>query len=80
MKLIGFVGFGSMGGMLVKGFIKSGHVDREQIVVTRKDTSRLDEIRDAWPGISIAQNAAEVARKAKHIFICVKPLEFRNIF
>jgi pyrroline-5-carboxylate reductase len=55
MNNLGFIGFGSMGSMLIKGFIKSGQVRQEQIIVTRKDKGRLDEIKNTWPKISITQ-------------------------
>ncbi len=79
MNKIGFIGYGSMGSMLVKGFIESGHVRQEQIIVTRKGKGRLDEIKKTWPEISIAQDAADVAKNADCIFICVKPLEYMNV-
>lgn len=79
MNKIGFIGFGSMGSMLIKGLIKSGQVRQEQIIVTRKDKSRLDEIKNTWPEISITQEIMEVIKKAEYIFICVKPLEYKNI-
>jgi pyrroline-5-carboxylate reductase len=74
MNKIGFIGFGSTGSMLIKAFIEYRQVRQEQIVVTRKDKSRLDEIKKTWPEISIAQDAVEVVRNAEYIFICVKPL------
>ncbi len=62
MDNMGFIGFGSMGSMLVKGFIKSGLASQTQIVVTRKEKSRLAEIKDVWPGIGIAQEVTEVVK------------------
>lgn len=79
MKNLGFIGFGSMAGMFVNGFIKSGRIKQANIIVTRKDKSRLDEIKSLWPDIGIAQDPAEVARKAERIFICVKPLDYKDV-
>lgn len=79
MDRIGFIGYGSMGSMLVKGLIGSGQVRQEQIIVTRKDKSRLDEIKKTWPEINVARNAADTAKDADYIFICVKPLEYLDI-
>ena len=79
MNKIGFIGYGSMGSMLVKSLINSGLVDQKQIIVTRKDKSRLDEIKLIWPGIRTVDSVAEVARLANYIFICVKPLECKDI-
>jgi len=79
LNKIGFIGYGSMGSMLIRGFIETGQVRQEQIVVTRKDKSRLVEIKETWPEICIAQDAVEVIKNAECIFICVKPLEYTNI-
>lgn len=79
LNKIGFIGYGSMGSMLIRGFIESGRVKQEHIVVTRKDKSRFDEIKKTWPEISIAQDVVEVVKNAECIFICVKPLEYMNI-
>lgn len=79
MNKIGFIGFGSMGSMLAKGLIESGSVKLQEIIITRKDKSRLGEIKAVWPEIGITQEAIEVVKKADYIFICVKPLEYKNI-
>jgi len=65
--------------MLVKGFINTGYVRQEQIIVTRKNKSRLDEIKSAWPNINTTEDVTEVVKKAKYIFLCVKPLEYENV-
>lgn len=76
MIKIGFIGYGSMGSMLVKGFIQSGHVKQEQMIVTRRDKSRLAEIKDSWAGINITESLAEVAKNGDIIFLCVKPKDY----
>jgi pyrroline-5-carboxylate reductase len=79
MDNMGFIGFGSMGSMLIKGVLKSGRLSPEQIIVTRKDKGRLAEIKDIWPNINIALEAVEVVKRAKYVFICVKPLEYKDV-
>ncbi|MCX8130576.1 MAG: NAD(P)-binding domain-containing protein [Clostridia bacterium] len=79
MYKIGFIGFGSMGSMLIKGFINSGQINQDGIIVTRKDKSRLGEIKDTWPNVEIAQEVIEVVKKAHCIFICAKPMEYKGI-
>jgi pyrroline-5-carboxylate reductase len=76
---IGFIGFGSMGSLLVKGFINSGLVHQEQIIVTREDKNRLNEIKNVWPDINTTWSNTEIVKAAKYIFICVKPLQYKNI-
>jgi pyrroline-5-carboxylate reductase len=79
MIRIGFIGYGSMGSMLVSGIIRSGLVNQEQLIITRKDKSKLQIIKDTWPGVNIAESALKIARTSDYIFICVKPLEYKSI-
>lgn len=79
MENLGFIGFGSMGSMLVKDFIESGAVGESQLLVTRKDVTRLNEISAVWPEIRVTADVAEVVKQSSYVFLCVKPLEFRNV-
>lgn len=75
----GFIGYGSMGRMLLQGFIDSGAIAPEEIIVSTRTKSKLREVRSMWPGVRIADGNSDVARQAKYIFICVKPLEVKNV-
>jgi pyrroline-5-carboxylate reductase len=79
MIQIGFIGYGSMGSMLLNGFISSGKINQNQIIVSTKTKSKLETIKAKFDQIHIAQSNMEVAQKAKYIFICVKPLEVKSI-
>ncbi len=79
MIKIGFIGYGSMGSMLMNAFIKSGRIRPDEIIVSTKTKSKLAEIKKRWENIHIAENNSEAARAAKYLFICVKPLEIKNI-
>jgi pyrroline-5-carboxylate reductase len=79
MIRVGFIGYGSMGSMVLQGFIKSGVLAPEEIIVSTRTKSKLIDIKKHWAGVTIADDNSEVARKAKYIFLCVKPLEAKNI-
>lgn len=79
MIKIGFIGYGSMGSMLLNGFISSGQIQQHEMIVSTKTKSKLEAIHTTFPHLHIAQNNMEVAKEAKYIFICVKPLEVNNI-
>lgn len=79
MLNIGFIGYGSMGSMLIKGFIKSGVIAPEEIVVSTRTKSKLDDIRRYWPEIIIAESNTAAAAAAKYIFVCVKPMEIKGV-
>ncbi len=75
----GFIGYGSMGSMLINKFIEYGALRPEEIIVSTRTRSKLDEVKRRWNGINIAESNSEAAQKAKYLFICVKPLEVKNI-
>lgn len=75
----GFIGYGSMGSMLIHGFISSKKIKAKEVIVSTRTISRLDELKSRWKEINIAESNSEVAEKAKYIFICVKPLEVKKI-
>lgn len=79
MYQLGFIGYGSMGSMLVRSFLNSGLISQEDMIVTRRDIIRLSEIKKEWPLIHTALDAKEVARNAKRIFLCVKPLDMKEL-
>lgn len=79
MITVGFIGYGSMGSMLAKGFLSSGKIRQEEMIISTKTKSKLVEIHDCFPKVQIAQDNVKVAKHANYIFVCVKPLEVQNI-
>jgi pyrroline-5-carboxylate reductase len=79
MYQVGFIGFGSMGSMLVKGLLQSKQVDQKNIIVTRKNIDRLQEIKELWPEINVSNDICEVARNSRYLFLCTKPFDIKNI-
>jgi len=75
----GFIGYGSMGSMLVKRLIQQSNVSQDSIMITRKNKERLAEIKNEWPEIHITQDLKELVINSKQIFICVKPSEFYEV-
>jgi pyrroline-5-carboxylate reductase len=69
---VGFIGYGSMGSMLVNSFISSGALTPGEIIVSTRTKSKLDLLKNQWGDIVIAGDNTEAARQAKYIFVCVK--------
>jgi pyrroline-5-carboxylate reductase len=76
---VGFIGYGSMGSMLLNGFLTSGRLKPEEIILSTRTKSKLDTVKAAWNGIHTAKDNVEAVQKAKCIFICVKPLEVKGV-
>lgn len=74
---IGFIGAGNMGGAIIRGFIKSGKVEPQNIIVNRKNKSALNDMASSL-GINAAETASD-ACKCKVLFLAVKPIMFKSI-
>lgn len=79
MIRIGFIGYGSMGSMMLQGFIKSGVIAPNEIIVSTRTKSKLVAIKNNFIGVNIAQDNIEVAQKAQYLFVCVEPIEVQNV-
>lgn len=79
MKNFGFIGFGSMAKMLINGLIKYSKVSPSAIFVTRKDKSRLNEIKETFNEVCILETCSDIAKSVDVIFICVKPMEIKSV-
>ena len=79
MDRVGVIGYGHMGSMLVNGFLASGALGVDEIVVTSKSRESRDACAAAWPGIGIAGTNAELARRCRLIILAVRPQEMREV-
>lgn len=79
MDKIGFIGYGSMGRMLVKCLINSGGIRQDSIVITRKNKEKLSEITKDWPDINVALDPVQITKSCHFIFLCMKPAEFYEV-
>lgn len=75
---IGFIGTGNMGEALIKGFISSGFVCKEDIIAFDNDYGRLSAIKDAF-GLTVAKDAGSVVDGSDVIILAVKPDIVENV-
>lgn len=79
MHKVGFIGYGSMGRMLLNQFIESGALMPEEIIIFSRTAGKLEELSEKYKEICIARSNQEVATQAKLVFICTKPLDVINV-
>jgi len=79
MIKVGFIGYGSMGSMLIGSLIGSGRILPEEMIVSTRTKSKLQDIKNLWDSINVTEDNCEVARRAKYVFICVKPLQVKDV-
>ncbi|MNN26505.1 Pyrroline-5-carboxylate reductase [compost metagenome] len=75
---VGFIGTGSMGGLLIDAFLSSGALEPCDVLASNRSPNRLLQLQERHPGISIGSNK-ETAVGSDILFICVKPLEFKTL-
>ncbi len=67
----GFVGIGSMGGMLVRAFLRSRALAPENVWVANRSEGKLKALAAEFPGIHVASNR-KLAANCDLIFLCLK--------
>ncbi|MEW9667324.1 late competence protein ComER [Ammoniphilus sp. 3BR4] len=76
---VGFIGTGSMGSILLESFIASGALHPNQIVASNRTREKALRLTREYSGLTAAANNIQVVRESDVVFICVKPLEFKNV-
>lgn len=78
-KKIGFIGFGSMGSMILNGFLDSGSINVSEVVVSNRTLSKLKELEEKYPEIEISEKNTNLAEKCNPIFLFVNTGEVKNV-
>jgi len=76
---LGVIGYGSMGSMLLNGFLSRGVLTEDQIIVSTRTRSKLQAIKNRLPGITIADNNVAVAQQSKIVLLAVKPKDIKPV-
>ena len=72
---IGIIGTGNMGTMLAESFLLTKGVSEENLFITNRTIEKALSIQKAFPNIHVLPSPEEVVKKAKLVFICIKPLD-----
>ncbi|UQZ32995.1 late competence protein ComER [Paenibacillus sp. PK3_47] len=76
---VGFIGTGSMGGLLIEAFLSSGALEPQQVLASNRSQGRLLRLQQRHPGIILCESNKETAAGSDIVFLCVKPLEFKTL-
>jgi pyrroline-5-carboxylate reductase len=79
MKKNGFIGYGSMGSMLINGFLKSGVLASEETVISNRTMTKIENLAQEWKGITLTTDNRKVARESDLLFVCVRPLDVLHV-
>lgn len=70
---IAFIGTGNMGSAIVKGLVKSGTCNPEDIICTAKTEATLEKLRQYNGKLCVSNDNKEAASKSDIIVLAVKP-------
>lgn len=76
---VGFIGTGSMGGVLVQALMKSAALMPEQVAIHNRTAAKAERLAGRYPGMRVAYTAGDAALNRDVLFICVKPLEYKTV-
>lgn len=76
--MLGFIGCGNMAQAMLKGILKKGHYQKDQVIVSRRSEKALKEISDDL-GVQTTTDNKEVAARADILILAVKPYQFDSV-
>lgn len=79
MKRIGFIGYGSMGSVILNGFLDSGILKPFKVTVSTRTRSKLSEFEKNYPEIEIADDNVQTAQNSDIIFIFTGTSEVKKV-
>jgi pyrroline-5-carboxylate reductase len=79
MGRIGFIGYGHMGSVLIKGFLKSRAIEPSRLILSTRTKGKLEALRDMYPEILIAEDNRAVAKAVDLLFLCVGTLQVKSV-
>ena len=76
--MLGFIGCGNMAQAMLKGILAKGLYDGSQVIVSRRNSLALEQIRTEL-SVETTTDNREVAKKADILFLAVKPFQFDQV-
>ena len=77
MNKIGFIGTGNMGTAIIKGIANSSLSKEIALFATDIDKTKLNSLKEF--GTAPLENAQEICKNCKYIFLAVKPQMFDEL-
>ena len=71
----GFIGYGSMGSMIVQGLLDKACLQPCNVLVSTRHPASLTPLIDKYPFVKVAKNNRALVRECNRVFLCTKPLD-----
>lgn len=75
---LGFIGFGNMAEAIMGGVIANDFVKAEDIIVSRRDVSKLEAAKEQY-GVAITKDNCQVVNESDVVLLCVKPQMLQGV-
>src|SRR4030042_4483232 len=79
MDKLGFIGLGSMGGVLLKGLLDHGAFSQKDVLVSTRTKEKIKDFMARFPEVKIMDSNIELAKESRTLFVCVKTGDVRNV-
>ncbi len=79
VKKIGFIGYGSMGKVILEGFLLSGILKPCEVIISNRTISKLDHLKNEYPDIEIADNNIVTSMNSNLIFLMVGTSDVKDV-
>lgn len=76
-KKIAIIGGGNLGMAIAEGLLKSNFAKPEQITITRRTISRLQELKQR--GVTVTDNNEDAIRTSEIIIVALKPFNVKDV-
>lgn len=76
-KKIAIIGGGNLGAAMAEGLIKSGFIQPEHLIVTKRNTQTLQHLKEQ--GALVSNNNVEAVQYADWILLAVKPFQLKEV-
>ena len=76
---VGFIGFGSMGGVLLRSLLRFDSLIEKEAILATRSRDKLSGFISKYPGLEVMHSNAELAEKCHTIFICVSAADVKGV-
>jgi pyrroline-5-carboxylate reductase len=78
-KTIGFIGYGSMGKMILAKYLQQDTAIQKDIYLSNRTFSKIEKLNISYRELHLCLNNQETAKNSDLLFVCVKPFDIKPV-
>jgi pyrroline-5-carboxylate reductase len=79
MSKIGFIGYGNMGGTMLRALLKAGAIPEDKVMVFTRTPDKLKDFIIDHPRVEVARSLTDLGSKCQRVFICTGTKEVKPV-